>query len=96
MEKCYRGVFDSTEMCYRRRPTAYRRNQTNYLNISNGKYVIENVNPGSIILEVRFETYKTKVVFTICKHKFCIGCSVKSKCCQVCKTNIKEEEKVLY
>jgi hypothetical protein len=42
------------------------------------------------------ETYKTKVVFTICKHKFCIGCSVKSKCCQVCKTNIKEEEKVLY
>ena len=28
----------------------------------NGKYVIENVNPGSIILEVRFETYKTKVL----------------------------------
>jgi len=28
----------------------------------NGKYVIENVNAGSIILEIRFETYKTKVL----------------------------------
>ncbi|MFY7944544.1 MAG: carboxypeptidase regulatory-like domain-containing protein, partial [Crocinitomicaceae bacterium] len=28
----------------------------------NGKYSIENVKPGNIVLEIRFETYKTKVL----------------------------------
>ncbi len=42
------------------------------------------------------EIYMNKIVFTKCKHKFCISCSIKSKVCQVCKCDCKEEEKVLY
>jgi iron complex outermembrane receptor protein len=28
----------------------------------NGKYIISNVKPGNIILEIRFETYKTRLL----------------------------------
>jgi len=40
-------------------------------------------------------TFKNKVIFTTCKHKFCIGCALKSNSCPLCRGEVKDSQKIL-
>lgn len=40
--------------------------------------------------------YKPKVIFTECRHKFCIVCALKSKNCQFCRAEVSDENKILF
>jgi hypothetical protein len=40
-------------------------------------------------------TFKNKVLFTTCKHKYCITCALKSNNCALCRGEVKDKQKVL-
>ena len=41
------------------------------------------------------DTYKSKIVFTKCRHKVCIVCAIRSDKCGSCRNHISDEEKIL-
>ena len=41
------------------------------------------------------DTYKSKIVFTKCRHKVCIVCAIRSDKCGTCRNHISDEEKIL-
>ena len=56
-----------------------------------GKQEIDITNPCTLC-----NTFKTKVIFTKCKHKFCITCALKSNNCNICRAEISDVQKLLF
>jgi hypothetical protein len=63
------------------------KNITHYIQ---GRQELDIINPCTIC-----NTFKNKVLFTTCKHKFCISCALKSNNCPLCRGEVKDSQKVL-
>jgi hypothetical protein len=55
-----------------------------------GKQEVEITNPCTIC-----GIFKNKVLFTTCKHKYCITCSLKSNSCPLCRKEVTDTQKIL-